>query len=364
MRHTVVFARFVSAVFLSALAGTSASYAAAHPENSGAFSEVERAAAAAFAAQGLPGMGLAIHDARGVKRFERMYGGFSPDERIAIASASKLVAGLTILRLVDQGKLTLDSTTGQVLGWKGPQAAITLRQLLSFTSGLPSEAVCMLRTGITLAECVATISQSTLVAPPGTRFEYGGTHLHVAARMAEVVTGRSWDEIFAEQLRTPLGIGADAVFYSWPRQSRGTSNPMIAGGLRMTMNEYAKVLDLEYNRGVYRGERLIADAMFTAQATEPYPAAAIGKSPVQRIGLAYRYGLASWLECPPPASNCAVLSSPGAFGFTPWVDREGGYYAIIGMEAAGTGRAGVVKFSVELAQQLRPMIRKALAASQ
>ena len=31
---------------------------------------------------------------------------------------------------------------------------------------------------------------------------------------------------------------------------------------------------------------------------------------------------AAWLECPPPAVNCAVLSSPGAFGFTPWLDRD------------------------------------------
>src|SRR5688572_8437991 len=169
------------------------------------FADVDRTAGAAFSAQGISGMGVVVYDAQGAKRFEKMYGTFAADQRIAIASASKLVAGLTILRLVDQGFLTLDSTTGNVLGWTGPQSAITLRQLLSFTSGLPREAPCTLMQAATLASCVDAISMLGLDAAPGTRFDYGSTHLHVAARMAEVVTGDSWAEVFEAQLKAPLG---------------------------------------------------------------------------------------------------------------------------------------------------------------
>lgn len=326
-----------------------------------AFEPVDRATRASFEKQHLSGMGLSVYDAHGDKVFEQMYGVFSPDQRMPIASASKLIAGLTILRLVDQGRLSLDSTTGQVLGWKGPQAAITLKHLLSFTSGLPPYAPCILRPGISFADCAQSISQLELTAPPGTRFEYGSTHLHAAARMAEVVSGRSWNEVFAAELREPLGIGA-LTFYTWPRKSWDTANPFIAAGLRMTMNEYARVLELEYHRGVYRGKRLISDELFTAQATEPYPDAIIGNSPAARMGLKYRYGLASWLECPPPAVDCPVQSSPGIFGFTPWVDRPGGYYAILGMDVDSVGHEGAANFSVELAQELRPMIREAVAA--
>jgi CubicO group peptidase (beta-lactamase class C family) len=324
-----------------------------------AFAAVDGAALAAFNAQGIEGMGVAIYDAQGVKRFERMYGAFTADRRVAIASASKLVAGLTILRLVDQGFLTLDSTTGNVLGWTGPQSAITLRQLLSFTSGLPREAPCTLMQAVTLASCVDAISMLELDAAPGTRFDYGSTHLHVVARMAEVVTGDSWAEVFEAQLKAPLGLGPDMLWYSAPRMGLGTSNPLIAGGIRATMNEYARVLQLEFNRGTYLGNRLLADALFTEQGTEPYPGAVIGTSPFTAISLDFRYGLAGWLECPPPAVNCGVVSSPGAFGFTPWVDREGGYYAVIGMEITES-QSGVVNFSVALAQQLKPLIRAAL----
>jgi CubicO group peptidase (beta-lactamase class C family) len=304
-------------------------------------------------------MGLAIYDAQGVKRFEKMYGDFAADRRIAVASASKMVAGLVIMRLVTQGYLTLDSTTGEVLGWSAPQGAITLRQLLSFTSGMEREAGCTLLAGISLADCVASISQMPLVAPPGTRFDYGSTHLHVAARMAEVAAGSPWNDLFAAQLRTPLGLGPDLVFYTAPRMGLGTTNPLIAGGLRATMNEYARLLALDFNRGTHQGSRLIDDTLFTAQASEPYPAATIGFSPVADTGLNFHYGLTAWLECPPPAVNCPVLSSPGAFGFTPWFDRDAGYYAIIAMEVTGSD-SGVVPFSVQLAQDLKPLIRAAL----
>jgi serine-type D-Ala-D-Ala carboxypeptidase/endopeptidase len=330
------------------------------PPASDPFAAVDRAASAAFTAQGISGMGLAIYDAQGNKRFERYYGSFSGDQRVAIASASKMVAGLVIFRLIEQGFLSLDSTTGAVLGWSGPQGQITLRQLLSFTSGMEREAPCTLLAGITLADCVQSISQQPLVAAPGTRFDYGSTHLHVAARMAEVVTGQSWANLFSTQLKTPLGLSSpDLVWYTLPRQSLGTANPFIAGGIRATMNEYAGFLGLVYQRGTYQGNSLIAPGLFAAQGTEPYPNAVIGNSPFTSIALNFHYGLTAWLECTPPATNCAVVSSPGAFGFTPWVDRDGGYYAILGMEV-NESQSGVVNFSVQLAQDLKPLIRAAL----
>jgi D-alanyl-D-alanine-carboxypeptidase/D-alanyl-D-alanine-endopeptidase len=323
------------------------------------FAEVDRAASAAFTSQGLSGMGVVVYDAGGTRRFEKMYGAFAPDQRIAIASASKLVAGLTILRLVDQGFLSLDSSAGTVLGWTGPQGAITLRQLLSFTSGLEREHACTLLPNITLADCVDLIAIRPLVAAPGTRFDYGSTHLHVAARMAEVVTGESWANVFTTQLKAPLALGPDLVFYTAPRQGAGTSNPLIAGGLRATMNEYAKILKFEYDEGSWQGQRLVNGALFDAQSTEPYPNAVIGNSPAVNVGFNAKYGLANWLECASPAMNCQVQSSPGAFGFTPWVDRDSGYYAIIAMEVTES-QAGIVAFSVQLEQELKPLIRSAL----
>lgn len=57
----------------------------------------------------------------------------------------------------------------------------------------------------------------------------------------------------------------------WPNASTGTSTPLIAGGLRATMNEYAKIPRFGYDRGVWQGQRLISAGLFDAQSTEPYP---------------------------------------------------------------------------------------------
>ena len=333
--------------------------------SAGKFAEVDAAAKAAFDAAAIPGMGLSIYTRDGTKVFERMYGDFSADRRVAIASASKMISGVVLLRLVDRGYLSLDSTTGEVLGWSGPQASITLRHLLSFTSGLPANNSCTSRPGISLADCVAVISQLDLNAAPGTRFDYGSVHLHVAARMAEVSVGNSWNAIFAAELIQPLGLPADLRYYTFPVQKIGTDNPLIAGGLQTTMNEYARLLQLIFDKGKWQGNALLAPALFDQQAIEPYPNVVIGGSPMQDAGSPYRYGLAAWLECLTPATGCATISSPGAFGFTPWLDRDNGYFAVLGMQVTDgidiegeDTRPG--RFSAGLEQKLKPLIVAAI----
>jgi CubicO group peptidase (beta-lactamase class C family) len=324
------------------------------------WSAVDAAVARAVAANRVTGLGLSVYDDRDQLVFSKMYGDFAPDRRVAVASASKLVSGMVLLDLVAKGRLSLDTTTAAILGWTGPEGAITLRQLLSFTSGLAPENDC---TGIalaTLAQCADAIRATGLVAPPGTRFDYGGSHLQVAGRMAEVVTAQSWNALFRQTLTAPLGLPADVEYYTGPRQLRGTTNPLVAGGLRASMQEYAALLAVAYHRGSFGSLTLATPALFDLQAREPFPAVSIGNSPFRQIGLPYRYGLSAWLECETPASGCAAISSPGAFGWTPWLDREAGYYAIIGTEISDPG-SGVVAFSVSLAQELKPLIRAALA---
>lgn len=100
-------------------------------------------------------------------------------------------------------------------------------------------------------------------------------------------------------------------------------------------------------------------ALFDEQAKEPYPSAVIGSSPAQSQGWTFRYGLGAWLQCATPATGCASLSSPGAFGFTPWINRDAGYYATVAMEEGiGSGAS----FGIALAVLLDPHIRTALAA--
>ncbi len=313
---------------------------------------------ATIAAEGSSGdLSLSVYNAQDSLVFERSYGNFSPTTPVAVASASKIVSGMLLLDVVARGELTLESTTGSVLGWTGAHGTITLRQLLSFTSGMASENLCAFNPLITLASCVNSIESVALQAAPGTRFDYGSTHLATAARMAEVVSNKSWATLFRERLADPLGLPASVRYYALPNQALGTNNPLVAGGLRASARDYAALLALDFHRGVYGGLSVGTSALFDAQAREPFPGVVIGNSPSVSLGVPFRYGLSAWLECSTPATGCAVISSAGAFGFTPWLDREVGYYAILAMErldGAGTG------FSVRLQQTLIPFIKVAV----
>jgi D-alanyl-D-alanine-carboxypeptidase/D-alanyl-D-alanine-endopeptidase len=309
---------------------------------------------------GATDLGLSIWNRRDVRIFERTLGTFTSDTRVAIASASKLVAGLVLFDVVRDDRLSLDSTTGRVLGWTGAGAGITLRHLLSFTSGLPKEAACTLIAATTTAACADRIAGESLVAPPGTLYEYGSTHLHVAARMAEVATGLSWAELFDKTLRLPLGLSPEVACYTRPRQAEGKTNPLIAGGMRASVNDYRGFLALAFHKGTFGNVTVGTPALFDEQAHEPFPNVPVGFTPVE----SYRYGLASWLLCDTPAQGCASLASPGAFGFTPWFDREAGYYAILGMELPReTGDNGVVQFAFLMMRELQPLIAAAVKAT-
>lgn len=319
-------------------------------------------ARAAEAGAAVPGLGLAVYDAQDRKVYEHIVGDFAPDRRVAVASASKMVSGALLFELIRQGRLSLDSTTGQVLGWTGNKAGITLRHLLSFTSGLQPSHLCTFQSGITLADCVASIAQTSQAAAPGARFDYGSTHLQVAARMAEVRTGKTWNALFTETLAQPLGLPSGVTYFTAPNHPLGTTNPLVAGGLRASMNEYAPLLALVFHRGTHAGGVIGTPELFDAQAVEPFPDVVVGNSPAADMGMDLRYGLTAWLECPTPAQGCAVISSPGAFGWTPWVDREAGYYAVLGMHLQRDDPgAGVVSFSMRLSTEVKPLIQAALA---
>jgi hypothetical protein len=98
-------------------------------------------------------------------------------------------------------------------------------------------------------------------------------------------------------------------------------------------------------------------ALFDAQARQPFPDVTIGYTPFPQA----RYGLGSWVMCEAPASGCPLVTSPGAFGFTPWLDREAGYYAILAMELTTTSTDDrPAEFAIKLLAELQPLIRDQL----
>lgn len=284
-------------------------------------------------------------------------GNFSLDGRYMIASASKWLTSATIMRLVDEGTLSLSDRPQDHLGfWTAdlmdPRADITLEHLLSFTSGFnqnPGSLNCQPAAIITVTQCAQQVYNDGIDTQPGFGFAYGPEHMQIAAAMAEAATGMAFADIVRTKLAEPLGMSENTDFVNPTRR-----NPLASGGAESTANDYALFLTALLDG------RLVADPdLFLAERTSD-------KELIFRPGAAqdfgdWQYALGSFLECDKPEfdESCAaeaIYSSPGAFGWTPWIDRNAGYWGIV----ARRGDLQTGGIGVGLAQILQPLIEDVL----
>jgi len=275
----------------------------------------------------LDGASLRV-DKAGTVVYRRAFGGYALDTRLPIASASKWLSAIAVARLVEKGQMRWSDTVGQYFPTvEAAKQGITLEQLFSHTSALPGgDDVCLSNPLYTLATCANRILQQPLIGQPGKVFSYGGNSMQVAGRMAEIATGKSWDDLFIAEMVTPLGLtGTDyTASATAPGYVRNT-NPRIAGGVRSTLDDYGKVVDMVLGWGCldYRadgaclpGRRFLTRLTIESMARDRTVGTVDVSRPPTTTG--YGYGLGQWID---PASPL-VVSSPGAFGFTPWVDHD------------------------------------------
>lgn len=148
------------------------------------------------------------------------------DHLFRLASVSKLLLTVVILRLVQQGVLDLDAPVQRWLPTfrpalpSGEGAAISVRQLLSHSSGLGYRFLeadaqgpyaragvsdGMDASPISLAENVQRIGQVPLQFAPGTQWMYS-LGVDVAGAVAEAATGQCLQDLFQQHLARPLGL--------------------------------------------------------------------------------------------------------------------------------------------------------------
>ncbi|MFF3088197.1 serine hydrolase domain-containing protein [Streptomyces nojiriensis] len=139
-----------------------------------------------------------------------------PDDHMRIASIAKAFSGAVALRLVDQGLLSLDDTIGERLPDQ-PEAwhAVTLRQLLQHTSGLPDYSADPGFLEILTADPRHVFDPRTLLDfvadeplrfVPGSLYEYSNSDNIAVALMAEAVTARRYEDLLKELVYRPLGL--------------------------------------------------------------------------------------------------------------------------------------------------------------
>ncbi|MFI6907536.1 serine hydrolase domain-containing protein [Nonomuraea sp. NPDC050394] len=165
---------------------------------------------------GTPGVAAAVVDGSSVETIVRGRDGdgdaVTARTRFRIASMSKSMTATAIMLLADRGRVSLDDPVVKLLPgftMADPRfTGITVRQILSHTSGLSNSTnnEYVFPPPRSPQEIVSKLADKRLAADPGTRSEYHNTNYSIAARIVEVVSGKSFGSFLHAELFTPLGM--------------------------------------------------------------------------------------------------------------------------------------------------------------
>ena len=140
----------------------------------------------------------------------------TPKIPFVVASITKTFVTAAIMQLADEGKLSIDDPLSNWLPDYPGASQITLRELLSHTSGVynylqnPSFDRKVFKTGIghywTPQEILDTFAGKPPYFPPGQGFHYSNTGFILLGMVIEKVTGQSVGDVFAQRFFGPLGL--------------------------------------------------------------------------------------------------------------------------------------------------------------
>ncbi|WPU96104.1 serine hydrolase domain-containing protein [Mucilaginibacter sabulilitoris] len=257
---------------------------------------------------------------------QKYFGSFTPDAVAYIASAGKWLAAATIAAVVDEGKLSWDDQVNKWLPeFKDVKGKATLRQLLSHTAGYPDyqSAGSHVDNYQTLKESVAHIVDLPADTLPGTKFKYGGLAMQVAGRMAELATGKDWETIFQEKIAQPLKM---KLTHFTPVSDVDGQSPMLGGGARTGLQDYANFLNMISHDGMFEGKYILSEkSIQEMQANQVGEAKVSPGEFVEKVRATFRrdiYGLGEWREEVDNKGNPVLISSPSWAGAYPWIDKK------------------------------------------
>jgi len=135
------------------------------------------------------------------------------DDPVRVASISKMVTGLAVMRLVEQHRLDLDRDVSAYLGWRFrnpafPDMPITLRLLLSHRSSLTDDVDYVLPLDADLQTTLSDPKAWDAKHAPGSWYHYTNFNLPVVAAVMERVTGERFDRLMRRLVLAPLKIDA------------------------------------------------------------------------------------------------------------------------------------------------------------
>jgi len=180
----------------------------------------------------LPGVVAVVHDdARPV--WTGVAGEADPELQYRIGSITKSLVAIAVMQCRDDGLLGLDDPVGRTI----PETAmggVTLRELLSHTSGMRSEPAgpwWERSPGIDFAALVTANNDLSEPFRPGETFHYSNLGFALLGEVVARVRGRGWFDVLQERVLGPLGMARTTVLPEQGRHAQGWSVDHFVGTL-------------------------------------------------------------------------------------------------------------------------------------
>jgi CubicO group peptidase (beta-lactamase class C family) len=283
----------------------------------------------------------------------------SRDTLFHVASNTKPVVATAVLMLAEQGKLDLNAAVLSYLpSFDTPKAnAITVRQLLSHTSGLRIPTIFLsplLKKTPEHADWPSLRAEVDRFGPigaevtPGTSYSYSNPGYNTVGAIVEAVSRQPLEEFLTERIYRPLGMTESAhhdrpdlterraCIYrkkddKWEvayRPGDAPTYPFVrgSGGLITPAADYAKFLQLYLNGGTYEGRRLLSRDSVRA-ATTPQTRSIYSAEELKTRTDFYGYG---W-----QVSTDGTYGHAGSDGTYAWVDPERDLFGIVFTQSTG-----------------------------
>lgn len=152
--------------------------------------------------------------------------------RFNIGSAGKMFTAVAIGQLMEAGKVRLDDRVGQYIKELPPEtAAITVRQLLTHTSGLGNffnpDTVAALQRIERVADLMPFITSDKPHFPPGTRFDYSNTGFALLGVLVERLSGESYGDYLNSRIFRPAGMTSTGLSFVAGTTARGLTGDAL-----------------------------------------------------------------------------------------------------------------------------------------
>ncbi|MGY5354139.1 serine hydrolase domain-containing protein [Wenyingzhuangia sp. IMCC45467] len=264
--------------------------------------------------------------------YEDYFGNYNKETTVFIASAGKWLAAATIASVVENSELSWDDKVKKWLPeFTDIKGEATLKQLFSHTSGFPDyqpkgEPKDHYQT---LEESVKHIVHLPAKTNPGEEFYYGGLAMQVAGRMAELATNKKFEDLFQERIAIPLEMKNTHFI---PVDNGGGHAPMLGGGAKSTLHDYAHFLEMISNKGVYKKQQILHENSIVKMQSDQVSNI---KNPILEPDYVNKvrggnhqgvYGLGEWREEIDVNGNAILISSPSWAGAYPWIDKTTNTY--------------------------------------